>query len=152
MGKQEKIRRKKKRTYSTCIYFVLRMMGTHQWHLAWLTYNCCTESSYTPPPVDLAPIPHQAPITLYYIPELLILDSMWYTKHYEVDTKEQVARHNQPNMSEYIYIPTTNRQQNTQIQYPRHRKKPWINTAQATTTAVLKIKLLYGILHHYQRT
>ena len=40
----------------------------------------------------------------------------------EVDTKEQVARHNQPN----IYTPYTheNRQQNTQIQYPRHREKP----------------------------
>ena len=33
------------------------MMGTHQLHLAWFTYNCCTES-FTPPPVDLTPIPH----------------------------------------------------------------------------------------------
>ena len=35
-------------------------MGTHQLHLAWFTYNCCTES-YTPPPVDLTPIPHLLP-------------------------------------------------------------------------------------------
>ena len=42
------------------------MKGTHvvpdrQWYdgntLAWLTYNCCTQS-YTPPPVDLAPTTH----------------------------------------------------------------------------------------------
>ena len=37
----------------------------------------------------------------------------------EVDTKEQVAGHNQPDI--YIY---TYRRQNTQIQYPRHREKP----------------------------
>ena len=37
----------------------------------------------------------------------------------EVDKKEQVARHNQPNT--YTH---ENRQQNTQIQYPRHREKP----------------------------
>ena len=35
-------------------------MGTHQLHLAWFTYNCCTES-YTPPPVGLTPIPHLLP-------------------------------------------------------------------------------------------
>ena len=45
------------------------------------------------------------------------------TPNIEVNTKEQVARHNQPNM--YIY--TTNRQQNAQIQYPRHREKPRTN-------------------------
>ena len=33
------------------------MIGTHQLHLARLTYKSCTES-YTPPPVDLTPIPH----------------------------------------------------------------------------------------------
>ena len=41
------------------------------------------------------------------------------TPSIEIDAKEQVARHNQPN----IYIDTTNRQQNTQIQYPQHREK-----------------------------
>ena len=37
-----------------------------------------------------------------------------------------------------MYIHTTNRQQNTQTQYPRHREKPGINMTQATTTTVLK--------------
>ena len=45
----------------------------------------------------------------------------------EVDTKEQVARHNQPNAYFEVYTHTTNRQQNTQTQYPRHREKPRIN-------------------------
>ena len=56
-------------------------------------------------------------------------------------------------LAEHIYTHTTNRQQNTQIQYPRHREKPLIiNMTQATTTTVLKIQLLYGILHHHQQT
>ena len=38
----------------------------------------------------------------------------------------------------------------SQIQYPRHREKPWINMTQAKQTAVLTIQLLYGILHHHQ--
>ena len=42
----------------------------------------------------------------------------------EVDTKKQAALHNQPNVYFEVYIHTTNRQQNTQIQYPRHREKP----------------------------
>ena len=48
------------------------------------------------------------------------------------------------------YIHTTNRQQNTQTQYPRHGEKPGINMTQATTTTVLKIQQMYGILHHQQ--
>ena len=86
------------------------MMGTHQLHLAWFTCNCCTES-YTPPTVDLTPIPH---LLLYMsIPELLlILDSMWYTTHWNRYKRTEVVRHNnQPN----IYIDTTNRQQYTQF-------------------------------------
>ena len=35
-------------------------MGTHQLHLAWFTYNCCTES-YTKPPVGLTPLPYLLP-------------------------------------------------------------------------------------------
>ena len=50
----------------------------------------------------------------------------------------------QPN----IYIHTTNRQQNTQTQYPRHGEKPGINMTQATTTAVLETQQMYKILHH----
>ena len=50
-----------------------------------------------------------------------------------------------------IYIHTTNRQQNTQTQYPRHGEKPGINMTQATTTAVLRTQHMYRILHH-QRT
>ena len=49
----------------------------------------------------------------------------------------------------YIYIHTTNRQQNTQTQYPRHGEKPGINMTQATT-AVLKTQQMYRILHHQQ--
>ena len=49
-----------------------------------------------------------------------------------------------------MYIHTTNRQQNTQTQYPRHREKPGLNMTQAATTTVLKIQLMYGILHHQQ--
>ena len=72
-------------------------MGTHQVHLAWFTYNCCTES-YTPPPVDLSPIPHLLPITLYV---RKFQSSFWTAcdiPNIKVDTKEQVARHNQPNI------------------------------------------------------
>ena len=49
-----------------------------------------------------------------------------------------------------MYIHTTNRQQNTQTQYPQHGEKPGINMTQATTTTVLKIQQMYGILHHQQ--
>ena len=50
-----------------------------------------------------------------------------------------------------MYIHTTNRQQNTQTQYPRHGEKPGLNMTQATTTTtVLKIQQMYGILHHQQ--
>ena len=114
-------------------------------HLAWFTYNCCT-ASYTPQPVDPKPT---SPITLYLVCKFQSFFSFWTAcdiPNIEVDTKEQVARHNQPNT--YIH---TNRQQHTQIQYPRHREKRGINMTHATTTtAVLKIQLLYGILHHQQ--
>ena len=73
------------------------MMGTHQLHLAWLTYNCCTES-YTPPPADLAPIPH---LSLYVNFQSFLFWTACDIPSIEVDTKEQVARHNQPNM--YVY-------------------------------------------------
>ena len=46
-----------------------------------------------------------------------------------------------------MYTHTTNRQQNTQTQYPRHGEKPGINMTQATTTTVLKMQQMYGILH-----
>ena len=36
----------------------------------------------------------------------------------------------------YIYIHTTNRQQNTHTQYPPHGEKPGINMTQVTTTFV----------------
>ena len=117
-------------------------MGTHQLHLAWFTYNCCTES-YTPPPVGLTPIPHLPGITLYLVCKFQSFFSFWIAcdtpvPNIEEDTKVQVARHNQPNI--YIH---ENRQQNTPIQYPRRREKPiWQAT---TTTAVLTIQLLYGI-------
>ena len=39
-------------------------------------------------------------------------------------------------MISLTYIYTTNRQQNTQTQYPPHGEKPGINMTQATTTAV----------------
>ena len=38
----------------------------------------------------------------------------------------------------------------TQTQCPRHGEKPGINMTQATTTTVLKIQQMYGILHHQQ--
>ena len=63
----------------------------------------------------------------------------------EVDTKERVARHNQPNN---IY--TRQIDNKILIQYRRHREKPGINMTQATTTIVLKIQLLYRISHHQQ--
>ena len=48
-------------------------------------------------------------------------------------------------------VHTTNRQQNTQTQYPRPGEKPGINmTPVATTTAVLKTQQMYRILHHQQ--
>ena len=54
-------------------------------------------------------------------------------------------------MISLTYIHTTNRQQNTQTQYPRHGEKPGLNMTQATTTTtVLKIQQMYGILHHQQ--
>ena len=82
------------------------MMGTHQLHLAWFTYNCCTES-YTPPPVDLAPIPH---LLLCKFPELfLVLDSMWSTKHWSRYWRTGGSAKSGENR----YIRTTNRQQNT---------------------------------------
>ena len=68
--------------------------------------------SYTPPPADLAPIPH-----LSLCVNFQSFFSFWTAcgaPSIEVDTTEQqVARHNQPN----IYIRTTNRQQHTEIQY-----------------------------------
>ena len=86
-------------------------MGTHQVHLAWFTYNCCTES-YTPPPVDLSPIPH---LLLYVNFQNFSFSTACDMPSIEVDTKEQVARHN---LSIYIHIRTTNRQRTTQIKYP----------------------------------
>ena len=47
-------------------------------------------------------------------------------------THQVVFENNQPN----IYIHTTNRQQNTQTQYPPHGERPGINRTQATTIVV----------------
>ena len=68
--------------------------------------------------------------------------SFWTTRdipNIEVDNSYKYkrtgsSRYNQPNRYTK-HIHTTNRQQNTQIQYPRqHRKEPRINMTQATTT------------------
>ena len=75
--------------------------------------------SYTPP-ADLALIPHLSLCVNFQ--SFFSFRTACDTPSIEVDTTEQqVARHNQPNI---IYIRTTNRQQNTQIQYPRHWEKP----------------------------
>ena len=57
-------------------------------HSTWFTYNCYTES-HTPQPVDLTPIPQLLPYTPKYVNSRASfhLDSMWYTKHWKVDTK-----------------------------------------------------------------
>ena len=77
-------------------------MGTQKLHVAWFTYNCCTES-YIPPPVGLTPIPHLPGITLYLVCKFQSFFSFWIAcdtpvPNIEEDTKEQVARHNQPNI------------------------------------------------------
>ena len=71
------------------------VMGTHQLHLAWFTYNYCCTESYTPPPVNLAPIPH---LLLYVIFQNFSFWTACDIPSIEVDTKEQVARHDQPNI------------------------------------------------------
>ena len=77
--------------------------------------------------------------------------SFHFRQHVIYQTLKQIPNNRQLDIISrtYIYIHTTNRQQNTQTQYPRHREKPGLNMTQATTTTVLKIQL-YGILHHQQ--
>ena len=127
-------------------------MGTHQLHLAWFTYNCCTES-YTPPLVDLTNT-NTSPINLYLVCKFQSFFSFWTAcdiPNIEEDTKKQVARHNQPNIYIYIY----KRQIDNKIlkrsnihDIGRNHEK----MTQATTTTVLKIQLLNGLLRHYQQT
>ena len=64
-----------------------------------LNYSCCTES-YTPP-IDLTPNCNTSPITLFVCKfQSFLFWTACDTPKTEVNTKEQVARHNQPN----IYI------------------------------------------------
>ena len=84
--------------------------------------------SYTPPAVDVAPIPH---LLLYVNFQSLSFWTACDIPSIEVDTKEQAARHYQPNI--YIYICTHDK---LEIQYSRHREKPRKNMTQATTTTV----------------
>ena len=83
-------------------------MGTHQLHLAWFTYNCCTESN-TPPPVDLTPIPHLLPYTSKYVNSRA---SSHFGQHVIYQTLKQIQKNRQPDIISrtYIYIYTHDKQ------------------------------------------
>ena len=103
--------------------------------------------NFVPPqPVDLTPIPQLLP----YMQSFL---SFGQHVIYQVPN---IAKEIQNNRSLYIisltYIHTTNRQQNTQTQYPRHAEIPGINMTQATTTAVLKTQQMYTTSKHNTNT